>query len=191
MWIVSPWTIDGRHVSALGHNEYRGNTHAGKCRFDNYPRCWYNSIVSLTSKDGGRSFAANAGMPPIANAAFGFEKHQGAPRGFFDPTNIVPFGGDYYALIFTTGGDDQRAGTCLFRTSDPGVAQKWEYLTRSGFAKSSFDPYAKPASAPLPPCEPVAGLKGAYGRYRAIAGPAYLSRRLRPRRKATRPDRLD
>jgi len=159
IWIVAPWTVDGRTVYALGHNEYQGETHPGRCTFKSYQECWYNSIVLLKSNDGGRSFARIYEESPMAGAAFRYEQLQGMPRGFFGPTNVLRDGDYLYTIIFTTGGDGQKRGNCLFRTRSFSDANSWEYWTGTGFYPSRSNPYARPVEK-VPGCEPLPGLAG-------------------------------
>jgi hypothetical protein len=163
LWIGAPWTEDGQHIVALGHNEYHGQTHPGACRFSTPYQCWYNSIVLLKSDDGGGHFAPIPQSGPIATASFKFDAYQGLPRGFFDPTNLIAKDGWYYAIIFTNGGGSQKRGNCLFRSNDVGNHRAWQYWTGTDFAASTFDPYTKPETAAPPPCEPISGLPGRVG----------------------------
>jgi hypothetical protein len=89
IWIVAPWTTDGRTVYALGHNEYQGHSHPGYCSFKGYTECWYNSVVLLQSHDGGATFGRVRGTLPVATPAFRYDELQGEPRGFFGPTTFV------------------------------------------------------------------------------------------------------
>ncbi len=157
IWIAATWTSDGERIDGLGHNEYVGSEH-GNCRFKTYGECWYNSVVPILSKDGGATFSKIA-APPIANASFKFEAHEGQPRGFFDPTNIVFSNGFYYTIIYTTGGEEQPRGNCLFRTSSLRDYSLWEYWTGAAYVSSSYDAYGI-APPPTKPCEPLAGLDG-------------------------------
>ncbi len=158
IWIASTWSDDGRHVAALGHDEYQGQTHPGHCTYATYRQCWYNSVVLLRSDDGGRSFAKLA-APPIAVARARFQSGEGMPRGFFDPTNLVAKDGWHYAIIYNNGEPGQPRGNCLFRAGTVTEARSWEYWTGNGFEKSSFDPYGGALPPPLP-CQPLAGLNG-------------------------------
>jgi hypothetical protein len=150
-WVGATWTGDGKTIVALGHNEFQGNQHWGTCAYREYLQCWYNSIVLLKSVDGGRTFARIPGAMPIANADFTHAEQQGAPRGFFEPSNIIEKDGYFYTLIITTGGGEQKPGTCLFRTKRLDVDSAWEYWTGRGFAPSARDPYRQKTPATEPP----------------------------------------
>jgi hypothetical protein len=156
-WIAATWTDDGRTVIALGHNEFQANQHRGACAYREYMQCWYNSIVLLKSTDGGRSFLRVPGARPIANANFTHKERQGAPRGFFEPTNILKNDRFFYTLIYTSGADAQRPGTCLFRARRLDEDSAWEYWTGDTFVRSARDPYRE-VPRPDTPCQPLRNL---------------------------------
>lgn len=123
-WIAATWTPDGKTIHALAHHEYQANYHKGRCRFDDYMKCWWNSILNLRSEDQGRNFRR---AEPLVMAATPFpqEHGQGRHRGFFNPSNIFMKDGIYYTLVGTTGWSGapgrhtgQSAGVCLFQTRD-------------------------------------------------------------------------
>ena len=59
-WIASLYTVDGKTIVALVHNEYQGNRHQGRCPSNTYSKCWYNTLTLAVSHDGGRSVYPNA-----------------------------------------------------------------------------------------------------------------------------------
>ncbi|GJE19466.1 hypothetical protein [Methylobacterium marchantiae] len=172
-WITATWTDDGVAVSALVHHEYQANEHEGRCKSKVYIECWYNTIVVATSGDGGRSFGRTEPPTVVAGAPFRQEVGQGRQRGFFNPSNIVADGRWRYVLIATTGwstgGDDQSAGVCLFRTDKPSDPSRWRAWTGLGFTASFPDPYTKPTllSETCKPLEPFPAPVGALVRHRA------------------------
>lgn len=158
IWISATWTNDGKTVAALGHNEYHGEKHPGHCASGEHSECWYNAVVLLRSDDGGRTFSKIPGSQ-IAAAKFNYQTYQASeslhdrPRGFFEPTNIVEHQGYYYTLIFTSGGQDQAAGTCVFRTRELLKPTAWEYWVGDGFSSSRGNR----------PCKPIVGQRGRFG----------------------------
>lgn len=150
-WIAATWTPDGKRVHALAHHEFQANQHAGRCRFGDYMKCWWNSILNLRSEDGGQSFRK---AEPLVAAATPFpqEIEQGRHRGFFNPSNILEKDGAHYALIGTTGWAsappagslparaDQRGGVCLFRVADL-AGGDWRAFDGRGFSARFPDPY--------------------------------------------------
>lgn len=155
-WIAATWTADGRQVHALGHNEYRAHRHWFSCDYDDYLSCWYNSIIPLRSEDGGARFE-RVDAAPVAAAPFRHDAHQGRPRGFFEPTNILHHDGAWYALVYVAPGPGQSPGTCLLRTSDIADPSAWTMHDGSVFVPSSRDAYAK-GETPTHACAPLAAL---------------------------------
>lgn len=150
-WIAATWTNDGKIIHALAHHEFQANAHPGRCRFDEYMKCWWNSILTLKSTDGGGTFAKAARSVVLATP-FPSEEEQGRHRGFFNPSNIIAKDGAYYMLAGTTGWRatqiraDQPGGACLFRTSDP-ASGEWLGFDGNGFSARFPDPY----SGSIPP----------------------------------------
>lgn len=171
-WITATWTEDGKAVSALIHHEYQANEHEGRCASKVYIACWYNTIVAASSQDGGRSFGRARPPVVVAGAPFRQDVGQGRQRGFFNPSNIVGDGRWRYALIATTGwstgGNDQPAGVCLFRTDRPSDPTRWRAWTGLGFTAAFPDPYGKPTllSDTCKPIEPFPAPVGAVVRHR-------------------------
>ncbi|WP_027172135.1 hypothetical protein [Methylobacterium sp. 10] len=172
-WITATWTEDGKAVSALLHHEYQANEHEGRCRSKVYIECWYNTIVAASSGDGGRSFSRAKPPVVVAGVPFRQEVGQGRHRGFFNPSNVFSDGRWRYVLIATTGwstgGSDQAAGACLFRTDTPSDPTRWRAWTGLGFTAVFPDPYARPTllSKPCKPLEPFGLPVGAVIRHRA------------------------
>lgn len=157
-WIAATWTVDGRIVHALVHHEYQAHQHPGRCRFQAYLACWWNSILSIRSEDGGQSFR-RAEPPVVAATPFAQEVGQGRHRGFFNPSNIIERDGWHYTLIGTTGWEGQGAGACLFRSRDP-AAGDWRAFDGKGFTARFAGPTARPGG---PACQPVAPFPASVG----------------------------
>jgi hypothetical protein len=158
-WIAATYTPDGERVFALIHNEYQGNTHRGRCPTDTYLDCWYNSITSAISTDGGRSFAHIRPPPQHLVASVPYRYFPGTgPYGLFQPSNIIykQDDGYYYALIRAERYRSQSVGSCLIRTKDLADPKSWRAWDGSKFAVSFIDPYlySRPASGEHF-CEPV------------------------------------
>ncbi len=159
-FIAATWTGDGRTVSALVHEEYHADQFH-RCRVTGDIGCWYNTILSYRSKNGGGSFAKTA-PSIVAVAPFRQELGQGRHRGFFNPSNIVHDAGHYYALISTTGWSGQPFGNCLFRTDDPATAGSWRAFDGRAFSIRYDDPYK--AATPRPkPCDVIGPFTFAVG----------------------------
>ena len=63
-WLSAPYTLDGRNVYALVHQEYHGEGPRASCPSRSYNGCLYNAITLATSSDGGNSFAQAAAATP-------------------------------------------------------------------------------------------------------------------------------
>ena len=160
VWIASTWAEDDRTIFALGHDEYQGHRHPGRCRFATYAECWWNAIVLLRSDDGGRSFS-RVGDRPVATIPSRQDVDQGHSRGFYEPSNIVKHGDAYYALIRAGGEGAQQAGTCLFRTNDLTRPESWRFFDGQGFSPNA-DPYRDDVRN-AKPCARMKGLRGSVG----------------------------
>ena len=160
VWISSTWSENGRTIFALGHDEYQAHRHPGRCRFSTYMQCWYNAIVLLRSDDAGRSFL-RIGERPVASIPIRQDVDQGHNRGYFEPSNIIKRGDDYFALIRAGPEGAQKAGTCLFHTDDLTRPESWRFYDGEGFS-ANVDPYRDDASKARP-CAPLKGLKGIVG----------------------------
>ena len=153
-FIAATWTADGRTISALVHHEYHAD-HFGRCTASGDLACWYNTIVSYRSTDGGRDFSRSVPFV-VASAPFTQDVEQGRQRGFFNPSNIVSDGHYRYAMISTTGWSGQLDGVCLFRTVDPSDGRGWRAYDGQTFSVRYADPYKgapakQRACSPLPP----------------------------------------
>ena len=147
-FVAATWTDDGRRVSALIHHEYHADDFH-RCRAVGDLPCWYNTILTYGSTDGGANFT-KAKPLVVASAPFRQDIEQGRHRGFFNPSNIVSDGRFLYALISTTGWDGQPYGNCLFRASDPVGPGGWRAYDGATFSIRYDDPYKVETPRPKP-----------------------------------------
>jgi hypothetical protein len=153
-YLSATWTNDGTTVIGLVHNEYLANRIPGRCRYASVSQCWYNVVVQVKSLDGGKTFRPYAPPALVAGVPIKDSEEQGRHRGFFNPTNIVQYRDAQYFMSATTGGGSQKAGLCLFRTTNPLDPTAWRGLTKTGYRSMAIDPYrADPAK--YIPCTPV------------------------------------
>jgi hypothetical protein len=152
-FIVSIWTDDGQHVSALVHNEFHAE-HFDLCSFKASTACWYNTIVAASSADAGWSFQLASPPLVVAGVAFTQDVEQGRHRGFFSPSNIVKSNQYFYMLADTTGGPGQAGGLCLFRTTNVFDPTSWRGYDGQGFGAATIDAYRQSPSL-YRPCKPV------------------------------------
>jgi hypothetical protein len=157
-WLSSTYTLDGKKVFALVHDEYQGHTHPGRCPSGGYFECWYNAVTLAVSTDGGLSFGH--APPPghlVASIPYPYVPDSG-PAGIFGPSNIVHNADDdhYYALLTMHTYQDQPQGTCVMRTTDLADTKSWRAWDGAGFNVRFIDPYLEPDEPPQDHiCQPV------------------------------------
>jgi hypothetical protein len=157
-WLTAFFTGDGRIVHALIHHEYQGDTHPSPlCVSRQYLRCWENSILTTVSTDGGYHFADPViprdlvAAPPTRYIGEVANK----PIGYFQPSNIVSRGGEYFVLIKAENFANQRRGNCLLRTDDLSAPRGWKASDGDNFSVTFADPYREPLGDPSLVCAPV------------------------------------
>ena len=138
-YMGSSWSSDGKRVTSIVHHEYHGEMH--KTCAGTYMACWYNTLLSFSSRDGGRNFAMDR-PAVVAAAPFTQDVGQGRHRGFFSPSNIVSDGRYKYFMASTTGWSGQPFGVCLFRSPDPHDSAAWRGFDGEDFTIRYGDPYA-------------------------------------------------
>ena len=158
-WLASTYTLNGRTVFALVHNEYQGHRHRGQCPSGVYRRCWYNAITLARSDDGGRSYAQ--ALPPANLVAVTPYRYapDGGPSGILMPSNIVRNArdGHYYAFVTVRHEGAQERGSCLMRTRNLGDPRSWRAWDGRDFTVTFVDPYRPGPKTPAAhTCKPVA-----------------------------------
>lgn len=139
-WIAATWSDNGKDVMAIGHHEYHGAEHDGRCLARNERQCRYGALIDLVSHDGGLSFV-KAAPKPIAAVPEQQQTTQVRQTGFAQPSNIFAWDGFKYAFVHTTGGGAQKPGTCLMRAPDALDPKSWGLYDGSAFQPALFDPY--------------------------------------------------
>jgi len=160
VWLDSFYTFDGKTIAALSHTEYHGWAHPGECHSQNYGECEYDSDTYHLSKDGGYHFESfKAPKNFLAGVPYKYEIDRG-PMGYSVDTNIVEFGGWYYAVATDwtwppNCSGDQGPHRCLvptggapIRTSDVFDPSSWRGWNGTDFSLSFVDPYLAPVSHP-------------------------------------------
>ena len=158
-WVASTYTLDGRTVYAMIHNEFHDPKAGPPCRkgvTDPSNRCWYNSINFGISTDGGRSFTHAPAPGHLMISPFGRWDPKGNPRprgGGFDPpvygalapSNIIKGTDGFFYCLFFALPDPARAGLrgiCLVRSDDLADPKSWRMWDGEGFGSSFSNPYA-------------------------------------------------
>jgi hypothetical protein len=100
-WISSVYTLDGKNIYALMHNEYHAHTHQGMCETKDYFDCWYNSITSAVSTDKGKTYhQETAPNHTVVYPLLKQSKYSATPSGYHEPGKIIRHtDGYYYAFL--------------------------------------------------------------------------------------------
>jgi hypothetical protein len=152
-WLAAPFTRDGVTIIAVVHNEFQGHRRPALCPSGRYLDCWYNALTLAVSHDSGASFTAS-GL--VAALPYRYDEVTGAHRGYFNPSNIVPFGNDQMMFAFATDARAQHAGNCLLRTERPEDPQSWRGWDGQGFGVRFINPYTQHDVSGVHVCTPVA-----------------------------------
>ena len=158
VWLTAFYTVDGERIVALGHMEYQGHRHAGRCPAGSYRACWRNAVVQLLSTDGGRSFgpAADGRAAVIATLPDPYDGGAGRPTGYFSPSNIVQLGGRLYTFVFAESHGAQARGACLLRTDRIEDPAAWRAFDGRDFVVALGKPHPTARLAPAwQGCAPI------------------------------------
>ena len=149
-WINSIYSVDGKHVMALIHNELHAYLHKALCKSRNYARCWWNTITVVKSNDGGQHFYADyAPANVVASLPYKYVPDYGKPVGYFQPSNVIRgFDGYEYFMFHASDYKAQKRGTCLLRTRTPMDAKSWRGWDGIGFNVIFKDPYTDAIQTP-------------------------------------------
>lgn len=162
-WLAAFFTRDGRRVLGLGHMEYQGHRHPGRCAGRDYRACWRNAIVAFRSEDGGHGFlpAAPSGRHVVAALPYRYGGDEGRPTGYFGPSNILEHAGRLHVFIFAEAMGVQRRGACLLRAEDPDGdgPPVWRAFDGRDFTVAFADPYRMAVDDPARhACAPLSGI---------------------------------
>jgi hypothetical protein len=137
-WMASTYTLDGRNISALIHNEwypYAGGV-TGCIPVPNVTQ-WVNAITLVVSNDQGLSYKHPADYLVVRPPAWTFPCDQGTiVYGAFAPSNIIKKENHFYALYQSErdpSGILPSGATCLMRTSNLAIGSAWEIWTANGW----------------------------------------------------------
>jgi hypothetical protein len=148
-WLASFFTLDGRTIYSLIHNEFHGNERPALCTSRIYLRCWENSITAGISYDGGDKFGRWPGVEGvIANLPYRYVGDQPHQFGYFNPTNIVHIDGFFYFFVSMINTVEDTYGVCLMQTPNIGDPTSWRGWDGSKFGIRFVNPYAPTGGDP-------------------------------------------
>lgn len=153
-WLVSPYTIDGKRIFSVVHNEFQGHRRPWLCPSGRYLDCWYNALTIAISDDGGESFHRPENAL-LATLPYRYADVVGAHRGYFNPSNIIGLDDSLYMFAFATEALAQRPGNCLLRTAVPDDAASWRAWNGHAFEAAFVDPYHDTDAPEKHICAPV------------------------------------
>jgi hypothetical protein len=153
MWLPGTWTEDGTTVHGLVHDEFhtQSTEHprvpASLCRQGNGKACWFSSVISVVSEDGGRTFRrVTSEKRPHGIVVAGPLRYranagvQGAPAH----RHIVERDGWFYVMpscAFLHIADPEVHNVkCVFRTANVSDPSSWRGWDGSAFTVPPFDP---------------------------------------------------
>jgi hypothetical protein len=181
VWLDSFYTLDGKNIAVLGHTEYHGWAIKGECNVqgnNQYSACEYDSDTFHFSHDGGYHFYTPK-VPGNFLAGFPYQYVIGdGPMGYSVDTNIVQYGGWYYAVATDNSWPPNCTGTgganpCLvqyggapLRTKNVFDPASWRSWNGKEFSVSFADPYANSVKHPeehvYTPVQWLADVNGIY-----------------------------
>jgi hypothetical protein len=162
IWLDSFYTLDGKTIAALSHTEYHGWAHSGECTVQGnaqYTACEYDSDTYHRSNDGGYHFFSFK-VPSNFIAGFPYQyKVDRGPMGYSVDTNILNYGGWYYAVATSWSWPPNCSGTtgphhCIasggapLRTQDVFDPSSWRGWNGKDFSVTFVDPYVAPVKDP-------------------------------------------
>jgi hypothetical protein len=198
-YMHSPYTLDGKIVHMLIHNEYHGEMTkdpqqncgcTGKACEERKTHCWYPTTSAAVSSTGGKHFhpVEEDGRAQPAIASWYQYKAPGRPpfprlQGIWYQTNIVGHKDDdgktrFYVIISTALNDESRPGHCIFRNDNIGNVHGWRGWDGNGYnVNMSFNPYGQvPEEATRTRCKRIDADLGSFtfnqvlGQYLGTAG---------------------
>ena len=162
IWLDSFYTLDGKNIAALSHTEYHGWAHPGECHVqgnNQYTACEYDSDTYHRSNDGGyHFFSFKTPNNFVAGFPYKYEIDRG-PMGYSVDTNIVNYGGWYYAVATSWSWPPNCSGTtgphhCIasggapLRTQNVFDPSSWRSWNGTDFSVAFVDPYATTVKNP-------------------------------------------
>ncbi len=132
-WLTGLYTLDGKTIYALVHNEHEGDVASN----------WYNSVTLAVSNDTGKTYS-HAAPPSHLVASIPYTYHTGmGPAGVFEPSNIIYHDGYYYVFLHMESYGLQETGASLMRTQDLSDPTSWEVWDGQGFNNTFINPYTE------------------------------------------------
>jgi hypothetical protein len=144
-WLQTPYTIDGKTIYMITHNEWYGNIYKPSCNNDLIDG-WISAITLTISKDSGATYSrpldylVRNPITPWSNN-FGCSPSNPTRYGDVGGSNIVYNEGYYYKFFLywpePSGASTANPGwDCVMRTNNLGSASSWYIYSGAGWIKS-------------------------------------------------------
>ena len=142
-WLAGVYTLDGRTIYSIVHNEYKPEGDAG------WMYAWYNTLTFAVSVDTGRHYTQPA-APAQFLAGIPYQYAPGSPMGIFGGSKPVynPADGFYYALVHLERYRLQEWGVGVIRTRTLDDPDSWRGWDGTGFNVHFVDPYNETVDDP-------------------------------------------
>ena len=142
-WLAGVYTLDGRTIYSIVHNEYKPEGDA------NWAFSWYNTLTFAVSTDTGRTYTQPE-APAHFLAGIPYKYAYGSPMGIFGGSKPVynPDDGYYYALVHLEKYQLQDWGVGVMRTRTLDAPDSWRGWDGTGFNVHFVDPYNETVDDP-------------------------------------------
>jgi hypothetical protein len=156
-WLNGIYTVNGRDVYALLHNEWHGWEIPGACpSAGKGRRCGVGAVTYAVSHDNGDTWVSPA-PPDNFVATVPPRPVIDDPRtGLFAPSAPVKKGSYYYTFALIGASEEQEPGACVLRSPDLTDPHSWRGWDGASFSVRFKNPYyenASPQRTHL--CEPM------------------------------------
>jgi hypothetical protein len=180
LWLEAPFTLDGRNVYALAHDEFHGEWTGDPRYCDEQAlqhrivlRCNYWNVIAARSSDGGTHFALDGvrsdgsvrpaiALPdPYVLEAMPAGNSASLEQGMAAQSNIIHWGQYFYVLVLQvvhgSPAHNPLDGVCIFRTADLGGPSTWRGWSAATRTYSIAVPQSYPMrmAQPQEHCSPV------------------------------------
>jgi hypothetical protein len=148
-WLAATYTLDGKRVYGLVHNEWYAYLVDNRCSGSPLDG-WVNAITQVISTNGGAKYKHPkrylARIPPVpwqtGNPSFVCNSGGINAYGAFEPSNILYKDGYYYTMFHSEKDPTgiTSAGACIMRTTDVSNADSWTVWTGTNWEPSLSTP---------------------------------------------------
>ena len=148
--LPSTWTLDGRAVAALVHDEYHADAHPGRCTTTDGLACWYNTIIAVRSNDGGAQFRAGLAARRRGRAVPAGCRPDAPPRLLQSVEHVRRSRAASTSSHRRPAGRDRTPAHACCAIATRSTPPAGAALTGTAFAARWSNPYRRRRRAPIP-----------------------------------------